>query len=206
MNFTNLSFCKSAFEPICDAVLTAAELVWLVAAVVVLIADVLQRDALAVAAFELVVRAGSMSRTLAFADGGIRNSGGERWTEVTAGQLKTSQGWTLTRTVLLPLIGAVAAVVHGVAQLVAVYAAVVVTAESERRLTLDVHCKFTKIVKKNLQDNDFIGVCVCGGGADFLQQRWSSSSELSPQSLSPSHFQWGCTHTWFLHSNRKGGQ
>lgn len=40
----------------------------------------------------------------------------------------------------------------------------------------------------------------------FLQQRWSSSSELSPQSLSPSHFQWGWTHTWFLHSNRKGGQ
>lgn len=41
---------------------------------------------------------------------------------------------------------------------------------------------------------------------DFLRQRWSSSSELSPQSLSPSHFQWGWTHTWFLHSNRNEGQ
>lgn len=41
---------------------------------------------------------------------------------------------------------------------------------------------------------------------DFLQQRWSSSSELSPQSLSPSHFQWVWTQTWFLHSNRKVGQ
>lgn len=45
-----------------------------------------------------------------------------------------------------------------------------------------------------------VSVCV------DLQQRCSSSSELSPQSLSPSHFHWGWTHTWFLHSNRNGGQ
>lgn len=76
-------------------------------------------------------------------------------------------GRTLARTVLLPLIGAVAAVVHGVAQLVAVYAAVVAAAESERRLTLDVHCKFTTVVKKKTpHDNDYIG-----GGADVLQHK-----------------------------------
>lgn len=63
---------QSLGKHICDAGLTAAQLVWLVAAVVVLIADVLQRDALAVAAFQLVIRAGSMSGTLAFEDGGIR--------------------------------------------------------------------------------------------------------------------------------------
>lgn len=46
----------------------------MVATVVVLIADILQRDALAVAAFELVVTAGSMSGTLAFAGGGIKKN------------------------------------------------------------------------------------------------------------------------------------
>lgn len=72
----------------------------------------------------------------------------------------------MTRTVLLLLIGAVAAVVHRVAQLVAVDAAVVAAAESERRLTLDVHCKFTKVVLKNLHGESNIHdttmlVCVC---------------------------------------------
>lgn len=43
-------------------------------------------------------------------------------------------------TVFLSLIRAVTAVVHRVAQLVAVDAAVVVAAETERRLTLDFHC------------------------------------------------------------------
>lgn len=43
-------------------------------------------------------------------------------------------------TVLLSLIGAVTAVVYRVTQLVAVDAAVVVTAETERSVTLDFHC------------------------------------------------------------------
>lgn len=72
----------------------------------------------------------------------------------------------MTRTVLRLFIGAVATVIHGVAQLVAVNAAVVAAAESERRLTLDVHCECTKVVLKNLHgeskshDDDSV-VCVC---------------------------------------------
>ena len=38
------------------------------------------------------------------------------------------------------------------------------------------------------------------------QHRWSSSSEPSPQSLSPSHFQDEWIQTWFLHSNIVAGQ
>ena len=43
-------------------------------------------------------------------------------------------------TVFLFLVRAVSAVINRVAQLVAVDAAVVVTAETERSLTLDFHC------------------------------------------------------------------
>lgn len=122
---------------------------------------------------------------------------------------------TITLTVVLSLIRAVTTVINRVTQLVAVDAAVVVTAETERHLTLDIHCGWTETasLKKTLRQVQQIkkksmlfwaGQLLCV--LDFLQQRWSSSSELSPQSLSPSHFQWGWTHTWFLHSNRKGGQ
>ena len=47
---------------------------------------------------------------------------------------------TITLTVFLSLVRAVTAVINRVTQLVAVDAAVVVTAEPERSLTLDVHC------------------------------------------------------------------
>lgn len=46
---------------------------------------------------------------------------------------------TITLTVLLSLIRTVSTVINGVAQLVAVDATVVVTAKTERGLTLDVH-------------------------------------------------------------------
>lgn len=109
---------------------------------------------------------------------GLRNTSGERWREVTAGQIqkhKRRAACTVTRTALWLFIGAVAAVVHRVAQLVAVDAAVVAAAESERRLTLDVHCKFTKVVLKNLHgeshsNDDCVGVCV-EVGLIFLQHK-----------------------------------
>lgn len=47
---------------------------------------------------------------------------------------------TITLTVVLSLIRAVTTVINRVTQLVAVDAAVVVTAETERHLTLDIHC------------------------------------------------------------------
>lgn len=47
---------------------------------------------------------------------------------------------SITRTVFLSLIGAIPTVIDRVTQLVAVDAAIVVTAETERSLTLDVHC------------------------------------------------------------------
>lgn len=62
----------------------------------------------------------------------------------------------------------------------AVDAAVVAAAEAERRLTLDVHCGYTKVVLKilhcefNGHDSIYDGVracvCVCGWG-DFLQHK-----------------------------------
>ena len=51
---------------------------------------------------------------------------------------------TITLTVFLSLVRAVTAVINRVTQLVAVDAAVVVTAEPERSLTLDVHCGWTE--------------------------------------------------------------
>lgn len=47
---------------------------------------------------------------------------------------------SITRTVFLFLIGAVTTVIDRVTQLVAVDAAIVFTAETERSLALDVHC------------------------------------------------------------------
>lgn len=46
----------------------------------------------------------------------------------------------VARTVFFSLVRAVAAVIHRVTQLVAVDAAIVVTVETERSVTLDVHC------------------------------------------------------------------
>ena len=53
---------------------------------------------------------------------------------------KEKKRTTVLLTVLLSLIRAVAAVIDRVTQLVAVDAAVVVTAETERSLALDFHC------------------------------------------------------------------
>lgn len=46
----------------------------------------------------------------------------------------------ITRTVVFSLVRAVATVIHRVTQLVSVDAAIVVAVETERSVTLDVHC------------------------------------------------------------------
>lgn len=49
----------------------------------------------------------------------------------------------------MSFIGTVATVIHRVTKLVAVDAAVVVTAETEWSFTLNVHCRDTKATEKN---------------------------------------------------------
>lgn len=125
-------------------ILTTAKLIGLVPTIIVIIASVLQWDAVSITAFVLFIGAGAVCRVWALVQGNT----GTLKTDCTFQMLDCSifflfmrnhQLQTVKLTVLCYLIRTVSTVINEVAQLVAVDATVVVTAKTERSLTLDVN-------------------------------------------------------------------